>query len=553
MFDIRKISLLPPVKEPSAELCQQVLDKFPKYREDEQEQALEYRDEVHRSKWAFFDEYEYRLPRLPYSKTIKRFGWFDPDDTPAERRLIMKLDVILTLYCFVIYWIMKLDQANINNAYVSGLKEDLGLQGNDLVTIQALYSAGAIIFQLPFIYIIPKFPKNYILPIMVTGWGVMTLLLFEAKSPAGVKALRFFVGVFEASWYPLMHYMLGSWFKPREINRRAGFVYCAQFLGTITSGLLAAAAITHLDGYLGHKGWQWMFIVDGIMTLPVGLLGIWVLPGTPYRCSSVFLTHEEVVLARERLKRGPNDNHQLALFDKQLWKNLLTSWKLWVPMAADVTFWCSCQVPSSGAFILWLKSLDRYTTAGVNNMSTISPALGFAWVAIVVTIADYSNRWMGIVFAELWVIIGAVILAVWNVPESAKWLAWCTSYFSISMSASLYSWINDICRHNAQERAIVLLLVNTMAQTCQTWTSVLVFKTVESPRFLKGYSFTAACSFVLICLVFVMLWFYKKQERKDARLNGIVLYNSGLAETGESLEASESDQKVDVHVDKHSM
>lgn len=107
----------------------------------------------------------------------------------------MKLDIILTLYCFLIYWIMKLDQANINNAYVSGLKEDIGLEGNDLVTTQALYSAGAIIFQLPFIYIIPKFPKNYILPIMVSGWGVMTLLLFEAKNPAGVKALRFFVGV----------------------------------------------------------------------------------------------------------------------------------------------------------------------------------------------------------------------------------------------------------------------------------------------------------------------------------------------------------------------
>ncbi|SEI33974.1 YALIA101S04e07162g1_1 [Yarrowia lipolytica] len=539
-------NLLPKVKEPSPEVYQAVLEKYPKFREEEKKQTLEYRDEVHRSKWAFFDEYEYRQT---VSKSVKRFGWFDRDDSPAERRLIIKLDVILTFYCFVIYWIKYLDQSNINNAYVSGLKEDLGFKGNDLVTTQAMYSAGAIIFQLPFLYIIPKFPNNYILPVMDFGWGIMTLLLYKTSNPGGVKALRFFVGAFEAAWYPLMHYMLGSWLKPREINRRAGFVYCAQFLGTTTSGLLAAAATTHLDGYLGHKGWQWLFILDGIVSMPVGLLGIWILPGTPHRCTSLFLTDEEIVIARERLKRGPRDTHQLQLLDKQLWKRILTSWKLWIPMATGIAFWCSCNIPSNGAYLLWLHSLGRYNSAQVNNMSTIAPALGIAWVAIVVTIADYGNRWMAIVFAELWVIIGAVILAVWYVPESAKWLAWCTSYFALSMSASLYSWINDICRHNSQERAIILLLVNTISQTCQTWTSVLVFKTVESPRYLKGYCFSAAFSFLLICMVFILLSFYKSQERKDARLNGIVLYNSGLADTAEAeggTDTSESDDKLAV-------
>lgn len=214
-------------------------------------------------------------------------------------------------------------------------------------------------------------------------------------------------------------------------------------------------------------------------------------------------------------------------------------------MAAGIAFWCASFLPSSGAFLLWLQSLGTYSTVQVNNMSTIAPALGFAWVAIVVAIADYGNRWIAIVFAELWVIIGAVILAVWYVPDSAKWLAWCTSYFAPAMSASLYSWINDIYRHNSQERAIILILVNTISQTCQTWTSILVFKTVESPRFLKGYSFTAACAFVLILLVFVMLWFYRRQGQKDARLNGIVLFNSETDETTAPAEVSESDGMLD--------
>lgn len=545
--NLNKFNILPSVKEPSPETYQAVLSKYPKFQEEEKEQTLEYRDEANRSRWAFFDEYEYR----PTPKNaLKRFGWFDPDDTPAERRLILKLDVILTFFCFVVYWIKFLDQSNINNAYVSGLKEDLGFKGNDLVTTQAMYSAGAIIFQLPFLYIIPKFPNNYILPVMDLGWGLMTLLLYKAKSPGGVQALRFFVGAFEAAWYPLMHYMLGSWLKPREINRRAGFVFCAQFLGTTTSGLLAAAATTQLDGYLGHKGWQWLFIIDGIMTLPIGIIGIWILPGTPDRCTSIFLTEEEIVLARERLRRGPKDTHKLQLFDKQLWKNIISSWKLWVPLFATIAFWCSAHIPFTGAFLLWLKSLGTYDRAAVNNMSAIAPALGVLWVATVVSIADFGNRWMAIVFAEFWVIIGAIILAVWNVPKSAIWLAWCTCYFAPAASPCLYSWINDICGHNAQERAIILLLVNILAQTTQAWTMVLVFKTVESPRFLKGDIFTVAASFALIVMVFVMLSFYKRQERKDARINGVVLFNSHVVEsleTEEISEISESDGKLREH------
>lgn len=68
MFDVlRKINILPLVKEPSPEVYQQVLEKYPKYREEEKDQGLEYRDEANRSRWSFFDEYEYRLPRLTSS------------------------------------------------------------------------------------------------------------------------------------------------------------------------------------------------------------------------------------------------------------------------------------------------------------------------------------------------------------------------------------------------------------------------------------------------------------------------------------------------------
>lgn len=121
-------------------------------------------------------------------------------------------------------------------------------------------------------------------------------------------------------------------------------------------------------------------------------------------------------------------------------------------------------------------------------------------------------------------------MAVWHIPERAKWFAFCLQYFGWAMAPVLYSWQNDICRHDAQIRAVVLVWMNMLAQSTTAWTSVLVWKTVEAPRYLKGYSFTAACALALSLWTFVVLWFYKRTERQNAREQGIVILDSESSE-----------------------
>lgn len=68
--------------------------------------------------------------------------------------------------------------------------------------------------------------------------------------------------------------------------------------------------------------------------------------------------------------------------------------------------------------------------------------------------------------------------------------------------------------------------MNIMAQSSTAWISVLVWKTEEAPRYLKGFTFTACSAFCLSIWTFVVLYFYKRDERNNAKKNGIVLYNS---------------------------
>lgn len=146
--------------------------------------------------------------------------WFAPDDTKEERRLIWKLDLLIVPYVFLAYWTKYIDQANISefhrpsetcslllltcgfcggidNAYVGGLKEDLGFHGNELVHLQTIYVVGAVLGQLPFLFLSTRIPLHWLIPILDIAWGIFTLLQYRVNSYAELMAYRFMVGWFE--------------------------------------------------------------------------------------------------------------------------------------------------------------------------------------------------------------------------------------------------------------------------------------------------------------------------------------------------------------------
>ncbi|KAM9939527.1 hypothetical protein OXX80_001009 [Metschnikowia pulcherrima] len=494
-------------------------------------ESLEYRDEANRPWWKFFDEYEFRVNKQT-RQNHKWYKWFDENDTPAERKLMWKIDILLTLYSLIAYWAKYLDQTNLNNAYVAGLKESLDMKGNDLVDTQVLFSIGNIVFQLPFIYVLNGLPLNYVLPLLDICWSAFTIGTYKVTSLAQLKALRFLVGTFEAPIYLSYMYLFGTFiFNPAMIARRTMVFYFGQFLGILTSGLLSGAIVRAFEGIGGLEAWRWIFIIDGIISIAVGVLGFYMLPGTPTDCYSIWLSDDEIRLLRRKLKQNhtagrPQVNLFTSLFSMETWKSILTSWEIYVLAVWNILV-CNNNNGASGAYILWLKSLNRFDAGSLQDYSALTPGLGLVWLLLTCMYADmFQSRCTAIWLSQAFNITGNVILAVWNVPERAKWFAWCLQYFGWAMAPVSYSWQSDICRRDAQKRAVVLVIMNSLGLGSTAWMSVIVWRTVEAPRFLKGYSFTAASAFGLCIWTLVVMYFYRKQERKYARQNGIVLYNS---------------------------
>lgn len=492
---------------------------------------LEYRDEADRKWWSFFNEQEYRVPNLK-SKNSKWWQWFGPDVSTKEKKLLLKLDILLAFYSCIAYWVKYLDTVNLNNAYVSGMQEELNFKGNDLVQTQVMYTVGNIIFQIPFLFVLNKVPLNYLLPTLDICWSILTVGAAKVNSVPHLKAIRFFIGAFEAPSYLAYQYLFGCFYKHDEMVRRSAFYYLGQYAGILSSGGIQSAVYATMNGKNGLSGWRWNFIIDAIISVVVGIIGFYSLPGDPYNCYSIFLTDDEIRLARKRLDENNTEKSDFSskIFDIKVWKRIVFDWKIYVLTLWNVFCWNNNN-GSSGAYLLWLKSLKRFSVPELNRLSMVTPALGMIYLTLTGLFADkLHSRWGAILATQVFNFMGNVILAAWNVPEGAKWFAFMLQYFGWAMAPVLYSWQNDICRRDAQARSVTLVIMNMLAQTSTAWISVLVWKTVEAPRYLKGFTWTAVASFCLSAWTFVVLWFYKRDEKRNARANGIVLYNSKTGE-----------------------
>jgi len=397
-----------------------------------------------------------------------------------------------------------------DNAYVAGMKEELGFHGNELVQLQTMYIVGAVTGQIPFMFLFTYLPMHWVIPFLDIAWGIFTLLQYRVTGFAELAAYRFLVGWFEAAFFPAMHYIFGSWYRGDELGRRGGFFYVGLSLGTLTAGLIQAGASAQLEGVNGLSGWRWMYIICALITIPVGVLGYFILPGTPDRPNKIFINDDDVKVARERLERtGARSDERFTL---NTLKKLGKSGHFWFIIIVDILFWNS-STTSTGGYLLWLKSLNRYSLARINELGTISPAIGIFWTLAICFASDLvlGPAW-AITLSHAFNILGLIILNIWNVPEPALWFAYMMAYTAYAMSSVFHGWVNSQLRASSAQRSFTLVLINAVSQSTTAWTPLLVFKTVEAPRFVKGHAFCLACSVLLIAATHLLNQYLRTKD-----------------------------------------
>ncbi|GAA6031888.1 hypothetical protein JCM8097_003320 [Rhodosporidiobolus ruineniae] len=460
----------------------------------------------------------------------RRVVWGDPPETKEEAKLLVKIDWFILSFVCLMYFSNYLDRANLANAYVSGLKEGLNMVGDDLNKVNTCFTVGYTIGMLPQNILLQFVPARILFPLNCVIWGGLTMVTAAAKSTSHLCAIRFFQGVAEASTFVGTHVILGAWYKEGELCKRAAIFSSAAQIATIFSGVLQSSIHDSMDGLHGMAGYRWLFIICGVITIPIGIYGYVFFPDTPARNRSIVFSAADRELAISRLPPKPETKLDWTIFRRTLGR-----WRWWLMTLIWIVGGELESIGSNSLMALWMKNrvavgAESWTIANFNYYPSGATAVSIVALLGTAIWTDWNKKryLVNILIAVTMVISASLILAQDKISTGGIFFAFYIAGISYAGQASNFSWANDLCRDDAQEASIVLASMNMGSNAFNAWWSIVFFPADKAPKWQRGM----ISIIVLSPIICILTCAARYLQLRDQRLAAITIDSSSASAGG---------------------
>jgi ACS family tartrate transporter-like MFS transporter len=177
------------------------------------------------------------------------------------------------------YLVAFMDRSNISFA-AKTMNADLGFSATIYGIGGGVFFLSYALFEIPSNILLERIgARRWIARIMIS-WGVIAAGMMWVHTPWQFYTLRFLLGLAEAGFFPGVIFYLSLWFPKAARGRAISRFYISGPLARVVMGLLSPALLA-MNGMAGLKGWQWLFVVEGLPAVLVGLLVLWLLPERP--------------------------------------------------------------------------------------------------------------------------------------------------------------------------------------------------------------------------------------------------------------------------------
>ncbi len=308
----------------------------------------------------------------------------------AEARALRKIASRLVPFLCLLYVFNILDRANVGFARL-GMTRLPGLTDAVIDVGFGLFYVGYLLFEVPSNLMLRRVgPRIWISRIMIS-WGLVSTLTAWATGPTSFYTARILLGVAEAGFFPGIIYYLTGWVPAANRARIVATFMLAIPLANIVGSPVSGGIMDALDGAAGLAGWQWLFILEGLPTVLLGLVVLRALPDSPRQAAWLDADErrglEEALADEDRRRRAAGGRDSLAaMLDPRVW--------LLVALYASVAVGTN----ATGAYLPKLVKAFFEPAAGSGGLSLTRVGLlsmlpHLASIVAMVVIGRLSDRW----------------------------------------------------------------------------------------------------------------------------------------------------------------
>jgi len=430
-----------------------------------------------------------------------------------ERKLKRKIDFRLLPAVIIMYILNYIDRNNIAAAWIAGLERDLGFTSIEFQTSVSILFVGYLLMQIPSNLFLNKIGKPAIyLPTCMIIWGVISAATAAVKTPGGMYAVRFFLGFIEAAYFPGCLYYLSCWYTRKELGFRTAVLYSGALISGAFSGLIAAGVTYGMDGARGYGAWQWLFIIEGVVTIAIAFACYFVLPNFPR--TTTWLTDQERDLAVWRLEEDIGEDDWINSKEQTFWQGAKLAFS---DIKTYVLIFCVFGTVASGTVTNFFPSVVK--TLGYNNVKTLLLTAPPYVLAVAVTYANAAHA--DKTGERFWHIAGPLSFAIIAYIIAATTLNLAARYIAMMlMVPSVYSafvvelsWISNTMPRPPAKRAAALAFINAVSNCSSIYASYL-YPTSAAPKYTIAMVVNCAMACMAIIAATVLRFMLVRLNKK---------------------------------------
>ncbi|KAJ4984231.1 high-affinity nicotinic acid transporter [Stagonosporopsis vannaccii] len=476
--------------------------------------------------------YEEKAAAHEHLNTFMKAGLSQEDaqfmqDIPKSEqdKIFHKVDWRLCPMLAVLYLISHLDRANIGNAKIEGLEASLNMTGTDYNVALMMFFIPYVLFEVPSNILLAKFNRpSYYMGILVLCWGSIMTLMGVVQNFGGLCATRFFLGLFEAGFFPGAIFLVGQWYPPDRTQFRMALFYCASAASGAFSGLLAAA-IAKMNGIGDYEGWRWIFIIEGLATVLMGVAVFWLLPDSPDHAVGRWLTEDEarflrlnnIITRGIKKKRGVNADGKKEGIKWGILGQVAKDWQIYL----QAMVFASNAVPNYGLKFTMPQILKNmgFTSTKAQLMTAPPYACGAISALVSSLLADkFTWRMPFIASGQVLLIIAfAILFATAENIQSNVALCYfavhvaCIGVYPILPGCNAWT-INNLA--GPEKRAIgiaTMICIGNLGGIVGSF----IYQEKESPKYPTGFGTSLSFAAAGLVCAFTLEWLFWRINKKN--------------------------------------